>query len=440
MPVKKTPKKPHRRNNLSKEPKSCPANKVRNLQKILALNSVLNSTLELNQLLTVIMRTSAEVMRAEAASLLLIDEGTGELVFRVALGGTGSSLEEKFRVKMGEGIAGTVAKTGKPIVVNDARNDPRFAKRFDNSTGFVTKAILCVPLKAKDKVIGVLQAINPVGRKGFCLSDLDLFQTFAHQAAVAVENAKLHAEIVKQETARQALKIAHEIQQNLLPDLKNHRYGTDLFAKSIPAFDVGGDFYDVAVLDHGRISVILGDVSGKGVPAALYMVRAMSEYRFLAPQAKDPAELLTQLNRKLSEQSFLGMFITMVCLMIDPHTGSVQYSSAGHLPVLTRRAADRSTELLKGPQSVPLGLAPDAPFFLSTVKLEKHDALFLYTDGITEARNRNGKEYTVERLAACVADPAPSAEAYLDRICEDLSRFSSGAEQHDDITALAVIL
>jgi sigma-B regulation protein RsbU (phosphoserine phosphatase) len=429
-PVKKKPLKE----------KHCPADKVRNLQKVLSLNSILNSTLELNQLLTVIMKTSAEVMRAEVASLLLIDEATTDLVFRVALGGKGSELEEKFRVKMGEGIAGTVAKTGKPLVVNDVQNDPRFAKRFDASTGFITRAILCVPLKVKDRVIGVLQAINPVRRKGFCLTDLDLFETFAHQAAIAVENAKLHSQIVKQETEKQALKIAHEIQQNFLPDLKDRRYGVDVHAQSVPAFDVGGDFYDVVVLDNDRTGIILGDVSGKGVPAALYMVQAMSEYRFLAAQTKDPADLLSQLNKKLSEKSFFGMFITMVCLMIDKSTGTVQYSSAGHLPVLLRRAANSGTELLKAAQSVPLGLAPEASFFLNTVRLEKGDALFLYTDGVTEARHKSGKEYTVERLAECVKPAAGSAKEYSDRIFQDVRLFTTSAEQHDDITALAVVI
>jgi len=420
--------------------RQCPADRVRNLQKILALNSVLNSTLELNQLLTVIMKTSAEVMRAEVASLLLIDKETDELVFRVALGGKGTSLEEKFRVKMGEGIAGTVAKTGKPLVANDVRNDPRFAKRFDSSTGFITKAILCVPLKSKGQVIGVLQAINPLRRKGFCRTDLDLFETFSHQAAVAIENAKLHAEIVRQETSKQALKIAHEIQQNFLPDLKSRDHGIDVSAKSVPAFDVGGDFYDVVNLGNDRVGMILGDVSGKGVPAALYMVRAISEYRFLASQTNDPAELITQLNQKLSGQSFFGMFITMVCLIIDKNSGVVQYSSAGHLPILLRRAADASTELLKGTQGVPLGLLPDTPFFLNTAKLEKGDALFLYTDGVTEARNKNSSEYTVERLASCLKEPSSSAEGYLERICRDVHRFSAGAGQHDDITALAVVI
>ncbi len=419
--------------------KDCPADKIKNLQKVLALNSILNSTLELNKLLTIIMKTSAEVMNTEVASLMLIDEATSELVFRVALGEKGAELEEKFRIQMGEGIAGTVAKTGEPLVVNNVRQDPRFAKRFDNATGFQTRDILCVPLKTKDHVIGVLQAINPLGRDGFCNTDLDLFQTFAHQAAIALENAKLHSEIVKQEKAKQALKIAHEIQQNFLPDLKNRSYGLDLHAESIPALDVGGDLYDVLELENDRVGIMLGDVSGKGVPAALYMVRAISEYRFLAPQVKDPAELLTRLNQRLAEGSAFGMFLTLVCLFVEKKSNLVQYASAGHLPILLRKACGE-TELLKGTQSIPLGMVPETSFALNTVPLKKGDALFLYTDGVIEARNKNGKDYTAERLENCVKPEAPSARSYSERIFEDVRKFSTGAEPHDDITALTLVI
>ena len=413
---------------------------VSNLRKVLALTSVLNSTLQLNELLALIMKTSSEVMCSEVASLLLIDEASHELVFRVALGGKGAELEEKFRVKMGEGIAGAVAASGKPEIVNNPHKDPRFAKRFDDSTGFVTRAILCVPMKAKGKVIGVLQAINPLHREGFNQEDLELFATFADQAAIAIENAQLHGEIVKQEKAKQALKIAHEIQQNFLPDLTSHRYGIDLCALTLPAFDVGGDLYDVIALDGDRIGVILGDVSGKGVPAALYMVRAMSEYRFLAPQAKDPAELLTALNQRLSVNSPFGMFLTMICLVIDKNTYTIQYSSAGHLPILLREAAKGTPEILKGTQSPPLGLMPETSFFLNTVHLETGDALFLYTDGVVEARDKHGKEYTIERLVECLKKEAGSAAGYSERVFEDVRKFTTGADQHDDITALTVVM
>lgn len=162
--------------------------------KIISILSQINSTLDLDQLLGLIMATAAEVVSAETASLLLLDETGNELVFKVALGEKGTELKEKFRLKLGEGIAGTVAQTGRSIIVNDASQDPRFAKRVDDATHFQTKAILCVPIKFKDNMLGVLEAINPVGREGFSANDLALFEIFASQAAISIENARLHTD------------------------------------------------------------------------------------------------------------------------------------------------------------------------------------------------------------------------------------------------------
>ncbi|MDD5226779.1 MAG: PP2C family protein-serine/threonine phosphatase, partial [Candidatus Omnitrophica bacterium] len=122
------------------------------------------------------------------------------------------------------------------------------------------------------------------------------------------------------------------------------------------------------------------------------------------------------------------------------HTNTVQYSSAGHLPILLRKAAESTAEILKGAQSPPLGLMPDTSFFLNTAHLEAGDALFLYTDGVVEARDKRGKEYAVERLANCVKKEAGSAAEYSERVFEDVRKFTTGADQHDDITALTVVI
>jgi len=288
-----------------------------NLRKVLALNSKINSTLNLDELLTIIMTTAAEVMETEVASLLLLDEATGELVFRVALGDKGSELTEKFRVKVGEGIAGEVAQTGKSLIANDTKEDKRFARRFDQKTGFKTKAIACVPLNAKNKMIGVVQAINPVDGRGFEENDIELFEHFANQAAIALENAKLHALLVKQEKAKQELSIAREIQQNFLPDITKHDYGIDLFGKNISARDVGGDFYDCIQLEQDKVGILMADVSGKGVPAALLMTSAITQFRSIAYQFQTPSMLLNILNNALAKDATLGMFITLIYVVVD---------------------------------------------------------------------------------------------------------------------------
>jgi sigma-B regulation protein RsbU (phosphoserine phosphatase) len=419
---------------------SGPALQIQNLKKVLAVNSRLNSTLNLSELLEIIMTTAAEVMRAKTASLLLVDEASQDLVFRVALGDKGGDLKEKFRVKMGEGIAGSVAKSGKSLIVNDTQNDPRFAKRFDDSTGFKTEAILCVPMTVKDKIIGVLQAINPIGRKAFDADDLELFETFSHQASLAVETARMHDEILKQERTKQELKIAHDIQQNFLPDLTNTAFPVDVAASNIPARDVSGDFYDVVPLGPHRTALMVGDVSGKGVPAALYMVRAISEYRFLAQRLAAPGELMTALNTTLAENSPFGMFVTLFYLVVDTQTRKIDYCSAGHHPLLRRSGKTGAVTPLDNAGGPPAGLALGVNYSQQSVTLESGDAVFVYTDGVTEARNPKREEYGVDRLVECLKTKMPDAKTYTQTVLENLKGFIQNAAPHDDITVLAAVL
>ncbi len=417
-----------------------PDTTIKNLKKVLSVTGKLNSALELGAVLEIIMNTAAEVMRTHAASLLLVDAETKDLVFQVALGEKGGDLKEKFRVKTGEGIAGAVAQSGASLMVNDVSKDPRFAKRFDHSTGFITKAILCVPMNFRGNVIGVLQAINPVDDRPFSAEDQFLFETFADQAAIAVENARMHTEIVKQERAKQDLKIAHDIQQNFLPDLTQHQFSVDVAAQSIPARDVGGDFYDVIPLNSHTAAIVIGDVSGKGVPAALYMVRAISEFRFLAQKLKNPAELLTALNNTLAQNSPFGMFVTLLYMVIDTEKLTLDYASAGHHAVLRRCGKSGTVSALENTGGPPAGLAEGTLYPQSQITLKSGDVLFAYTDGVTEARNPKKEEYGIERLKDCASRKAKDAEGYASLILENLKTFTQNADQHDDITALSIVI
>lgn len=411
---------------------------VRNLEKILSLTAKINSTLDLDELLSVIMKTAEEVMETEAASLLLLDEETRELVFRVALGTKGSELREKFRVKVGEGIAGWVAKTGEPLIVDDASKDPRFASRFDRDTGFATKKIICVPLKTKGKVIGVLEAFNPRNRECFSSDDLSLFEVFANQSAIAIENAKLHRVLLAQEVAQRDLAIAHEIQQNFLPNLKEIPLGIELTARNIPAQAIGGDFYDVIKLDGEKIGILIGDVAGKGVPAALYMVKTISDARFLAFQFPKPGEFLTELNRRLVKDASRGTFTTLLYLVIDTQNLLLSYASAGHHPVLKRSARGSPIESLKQPNGIPIGIFEKADYVEERAEFESGDVFVLYTDGIIEARNPAREEYGIERLKHALRRKVLSSENCSTHVEEDLKLFVQNAPQHDDMTLIVI--
>lgn len=415
------------------------ATTVQNYKKVLAVNAQINSTLNLDELLGILMTTASEVMQSDVASLMLVDEEAGELVFKVALGDKGKELTEKFRLKIGEGIGGYVAQTGEPVIVNDTKSDERFAKRFDNATGFQTKAIICVPMKSRGKVIGILQAINPVDKDIFTQSDLELFEIFADQATLSVENAKLHTTLIAQEKSRRELEIAQQIQQNFLPNLSEKKLKAQVAAKNISALSVGGDFYDVVKIDENRTGIIIGDVSGKGVPAALYMVRAISEYRFTINHTQSPTELLGALNQSLSKNTSFGMFVTLLYILLDHKAGTITYSSSGHHPILYRGPQDTEARYLEDVGGMPCGLMEDAPApEQTTIPMEAGSVMMLYTDGVTEARDVGVNEFGEARLKSFLNGTEKSAAEYADGLIEELQKFTTGAPQHDDTTVLAI--
>ncbi|MCX7941692.1 MAG: HD domain-containing protein [Dictyoglomaceae bacterium] len=168
--------------------------RIKELNILQEIGFQINSTFRLKDLLNLIMTLSKETLEAEASSLMLLDEKTQELTFEVALGEKGDVIK-KFRIPIGEGIAGWVAKTGEPLIVNNVERDPRFAKKYDSATSFKTKSILCVPLKTQDKIIGVIEVLNKIGNDNFDKNDLNLLQAIANQAAIAIENARLYQDL-----------------------------------------------------------------------------------------------------------------------------------------------------------------------------------------------------------------------------------------------------
>ncbi|MCS7202163.1 MAG: HD domain-containing protein [Dictyoglomus sp.] len=165
--------------------------RIKELNILQEIGFQINSTFRLKDLLNLIMTLSKETLEAEASSLMLLDEKTNDLTFEIALGEKGDVIK-KFRIPLGEGIAGWVAKTGEPLIANNVEEDPRFAKKYDSATSFRTKSILCVPLKTKEKIVGVIEVLNKKGNDNFDENDLNLLQAIANQAAIAIENARLY--------------------------------------------------------------------------------------------------------------------------------------------------------------------------------------------------------------------------------------------------------
>jgi phosphoserine phosphatase RsbU/P len=302
------------------------------------------------------------------------------------------------------------------------------------------RSFLCVPLIGwEDRRLGVLQldCIRP--GLSFRPADLEMLTAIGLQVAVVLQNAEYHAEHIREERFRQEIQFARDIQQQFLPD--NFRVPGDtaeLFARAHPAREVSGDLYDFHRLPDGRILFFVGDVSGKGMPAALFMIAVRTLSRLLGPQATGPADFLQRINNALTADNPTNLYVTMMCGMYDGRTGQVLLASGGHPPPLLRRT-DGKVEVIPIKPALLIGSAP-VPLRVSDtpVTLKSGETLIFYTDGFTEGFAPDGTMFGVERL--CEALGGPRTQLPLEQCAEEVRaavrRFVGSDEQQDDQTLL----
>ncbi len=414
--------------------------KVANLSSLIEVSIIVNSTLDLDNVLSLVMEKAQAVMQAEASSVMLINEATNMLEWEVALGEVGDQVKDKIHLRVGEGIAGWVAQTGEPLIVPDVSRDARFSKKSDEVTGFRTRSILAAPLKVRNRIIGVAEVINPVGGRNFSNDDLDLFSTFCRQVALAIENARNHRAMLEKQKLDQQLEAARTIQESFLPQ----KFPTDarnrfsVAARSVPAIQIGGDFYDFVNCSEDALGVVMGDVSGKGMPAALYMAHLMSDFRIYSQSEAHPAGVLETINRILVERGRRGMFVTLQYILLDLNSGRVDYATGGHLPFLWLRQHGRKSEFVGKGGGAPLGILAESRFVQKSLQLAAGDYLIIFTDGVVEAKNRDAKQYSMERLRTTLKRPWPSPQALVEHLMQDVQHFTEGTAQHDDQTVVAL--
>ncbi len=387
-----------------------------------------------------VMEKAQDVMHAEASSIMLLNEETGILECEIALGRVQEKVKDKIQLKMGQGVAGWVAQKGQPLIVPNVKEDSRFFKAIDQSTGFETRSILAAPLKVKSKVIGVAEVINRLDGRPFTNDNLDLFVTFCRQVALAIENARMHQYMLEQQRLKQQLQSAHSIQQSFMPQTfptaENERLL--LYAKNIPATAVGGDLFDFVHVGADRIGIVIGDVSGKGIPAALYMARLISDFRYYCHLAKNPVDLVKQLNSDLLKRSHQGMFVSFIFMILEVKTGQLSIANAGHLPPIWFHSQSNTCELIDKFSGIPLGILDEADFDEYSFNLESGDMVLLYTDGVTEAKNIANEMYSLHRLTRLFDHSRNHPEVLIKEIVDNVKQFTGAVQQHDDITLLAM--
>ncbi len=407
--------------------------KVDSLQTIMELSSIISSTLDFDELITLVMEKAKAVMEAEACSILIYNKEMNRLEFEVALcseGPTSQILRKQVTLQMGQGIAGWVAENLKPIVIEDVQKDKRFFADADRMTGFKTKGIIAVPLVGRSGLIGVAEVINP-GEKEH---DMEVFQLLCRQFAIAIENSFFHRESLERERMKQELDIASAIQKSFLPASPVFRKGgLTVSATNISAAKVGGDVYDFVELEEDRAGVFIGDVSGKGISAALYMAKVSSEFRYISRLSASPSQALERLNQSLAG-SPRGMFLSCIYVVCDTSTGNFQVAVAGHPPFL--RLTDGSVMVMTFPAGPPLGIVP-AAYPSSVFALNKGDRLLLMTDGVFDAKNKEGRRLGFETVVK-FAETQIDQEELINSLVGFVDNFSGTARPADDLTIMEI--
>ncbi len=578
------------------------------LESLDRISNLINSTLDLPSLLEAIMDTAKEFLHAEASSLLLIDDTEKFLNFYVVSGNKKEIIKE-ISVPIGTGIAGLVAETGEPILVRDAQNDPRIFKEVDQKTNNITKNLMCVPMKVKNKLVGVLEAINILSETYLNEKYINTLSYLADQAAIAINNTdlyhqltktrhtlqhrvkelsilyefndlvnfsisldelsplclnfihkefsakasflylfnpttkifslsyyygvqnlpnsikqfpltksmeicfqneltpiqlenplpqqfsflnnislsqpiimsplftednifgiliicgagddksifsfnlrllgnlsnnlsqayvnlKLHESVIAQNQIKQELKVAYLIQQKILPTTFITPQNIQIQGINIPAEEVGGDFYDYIPIDEHKFALVIADVSGKGIPASLFMALARNTIRTEANHDPNPKKVITTTNERLISDSESGMFVTSAYFLVDIFNHAITYVSAGHNNQLLYRNKSHKVDIIKG-FGKPLGVLEGTYFEEKVVFYDPGDILILYTDGITEAEKINGEQFEEERTIEFFKNNhhLPPDEL-IKEFKEEVERFTEGNPFIDDFTLL----
>ncbi|MFO0952242.1 MAG: SpoIIE family protein phosphatase [Isosphaeraceae bacterium] len=414
------------------------------LKAILEIARNLSSELRIDAVAPKILDSLMELFpQAERLFLVLVDPDTKRLVrkafkYRPSRRGpfSGPIPEDEVPMSISRSIVNHVLGQKKAVLSQDAGNDkdlPTSASIAD----LKIRSVMCVPLLTPDnQALGILQ-LDTSDRRQFLQDDLDVLAAVASQAAIAVQNASMHESLLERERLERDLKLAETVQKRFLPQGVPKVPGYEFFAHYHPAYEVGGDYYDFVSLPGNRHAVALGDVSGKGVAAALMMAKFSGDTRYCILTENAPAPAANELNTLLCAAGIEEKFITLSLSVLDLDRKRLTLCSAGHLPVLVRRADGRVEEIGEDIAGFPLGIMPDSDYKQTEVQLETGDVVVVYSDGVTDARDLAEELYDsrenrrlLKRLAESPGGPAAVGRSILQAVRE----FSAGHFQVDDIT------
>ncbi len=412
--------------------------KMQQIQSLHNLSRALSSEFDWARLVRTIVKLAGEVTEAEFVWLELYDPATNKLMLISSKQLTPNE-RQSWTPESPRKLIETMRTAKETVICNQVGKNElvRYLQSWKQDLG----SVIAVPLITSDRVLGYLYT----GKKdefGFEQDDAEMLRAFTDQAAIAVQNARLVEESLVKERLEQELRIAHEAQMKLLPKTMPKLPGIELEAVCITANEVGGDYYDFFEIGGDRIGVVIGDVSGKGPSAAFYMAEVKGIMEALAQETRSPEEMLIAANRTLYKNLDRKTFISLIYGILDPHNRKFTFCRAGHCPVYFIGSDQDKVSRLE-PKGIGLGLDSGAIFDKSLqqmqIDLKPGDTFFLYTDGVTEARNPQGQEFGEENLeVALEAVKAQSSNEIKKQIIHEIYTFFDGKNAYDDLTFVII--
>lgn len=407
---------------------------------LVGLSRRISSTLDLQELLSHLLDLVRSAVQYDAAGVFVLnrsvnlgaDAGGNLIAGMAAVGFPADRQNDDPMLRSGRGIVGHVIHTGERVIAPDVTRDPRYVVGRPT-----TRSEIAVPIISNAEVIGALNLESD--RLGaFTVADAELLEFFAAAAAIAIEKAILHRQVVEKQRMDQQLRLARHVQTSLLPAHAPVVEGYDVDGVNLPTWEIGGDYFDYIPLEDGRLGLVIADVSGKGVSAALLMATFRAALRTAVRQERRVPNVIQRVEQILLESMDGARFVTALYGVLEPRSGRFTYANCGHNPPILLRARGGRAVLSRGRPA--LGMVPGLPFDrAATITIAPGDTLVLYTDGVIELNNADLEEFGEVRLEAVLRSAAGQSATDLIRAVVDATRAYAGQASYEDDFTLVIV-
>ena len=399
------------------------------LHAMMEIMRALGKAISLDNVLPTVLDSLFKIFVQADRAFIGLRDASGVLVPRWSKARREDSSEA---IRISRTIINRVMELKEAVVSADAVSDQQF-QASQSIADFRIRSMMCAPLfDSEGEVIGVIQVDTIERQKQFKREDLEVLVSVAAQAGIAIDNANLHEETLIQREVQRDLELAHEVQRDFLPDDQPKLPGYLFHDYYQPANHVGGDYYDYVALPDDRVAVIVADVVGHGVAAALLMAKFSAEMRFSLAVEPRPDRAVRLLNERFSRTQQRG-FVTMIMTVIDPHTNEVTIVNAGHMPPVMRRSNGEIVEPGSELSGIPIGIEETVEYEQHTIQLEPGELLVLYTDGLNEACNTQDEQYGIDRIHEVVSKTGSQPAECGTALVERLRQFQQDVPQEDDM-------